>query len=215
MNKFICVGVNVNSYQGMELCDEYAIEGSPYMAIMWPDTEGNVQPISHKFADEININTLFEMCDTAYDLMSEAYNTQHGIPEFNVADSNLRLAETEEVLRQIETKYASRQTTGFVESRSRERQVDPNTGIPFGMSEKQYEDMLLKDKQKKELEEAMEADRIKLQAHKEREEEEKRKRLEEVKMKETKEQEIYLRDLKAKQMRENLPEEPSEDNPDA
>ena len=213
--KFIWYGVNVNHQQGSELVNNYGISGAPYMAILQVDWNGSMQIIGSLFAEEINVPQFFEMVQPGLETLKSHFGEDTEIPEFFPEDSQLQAAETEELKEQILGHFDGREATGFIEPRRREPQIDPNTGIPFGMTEKQYQDKLLKEEQKKELEAAMQADRIKLQAHKEEEEKKKRDKLEEVKRQEAKEQETKLKKFKAQQIKESLPDEPSEDNSNA
>lgn len=213
--KFICYAVNVNHQQGSDLVNNYGISGAPYMAIVQVDWNGSMQIIGSLFSEEINVPQFFEMVQPGIEALKGHFGEDIEIPEFFPEDSSLQAAESEELKEQIIGSMDGREATGFVEPRRREQQIDPNTGIPFGMTEKQYQDKLLKEEQKRELEAAMEADRIKLQAHREQEEKKKRDQLEEIKRQEAKEQEIKLKQFKAQKMKESLPDEPSEDNPDA
>ena len=211
LSKFICVGVNIHSNDGQELVAEHNIPGAPYMTILYFDESGTMQNIGSRYAEEINVNSIFEMCDTAYDMMAALFDPVQGIPEFNVADSRLDKVETESFISEMEDKLKNKETSGFVETRRREPQIDPNTGMPAGMTEKQYEDMLLKESQRKELEEAMKADREKLQKHREQQEEEKKRMKEELEFQERKQQQQEQREKRAERIKENLPDEPAED----
>lgn len=215
ISKFICVGVNIHSEQGQELVEEYNVPGAPYVAVMYFDENGVMQNIGSRQAEEINVNSVFEMCDTAYDMMSTLFDPKQGVTDFNVADSHLNIAETLTVKAEIEDQLKNKKATGFVETRRREPEIDPDTGMPAGMTEKQIQDKILKDTQKEELEAAMEADRIKLEKMKEKAEEVKQQQLEEVKKQEQQEQAAKYKKLKAEELKKKLPEEPSEDNPDA
>ena len=214
-SKFIWVGVNVNHQQGRDIVQNYGVSGAPYMAILQVDWNGSVQFIGSLFADEINLPQFFDMIQPGLEALKNQFGEDTEILEFFPEDSQLQVAETEELKQQILEGMEGREVTGFIEHRRREPQIDPNTGIPFGMTEKQYQDKLLKEEQKKELEAAMEADRVKLQKHKENEEKKKQEQLEEIKKQEAQEQDLKLKKFKAQQVKENLPEEPSEDNPNA
>lgn len=215
VNKFICVGMNVHSPEGKNLIETYNLPGAPYMAVMHFDEDHNMQNAGSRYGDEINVNALFEMCDTAYDMMAAMFDPMLGIPEFNVADSNLNIVETLDVKAEIEDSLKNQVNTGFVESRRREREIDPNTGFPVGMTEQQIQDKILKDQQREELEAAMAADKIKLQAAAQAEEERKQKNLEESKRVQAEQEKQRMKEFKASQVKSNLPDEPSEDNPDA
>jgi len=222
VSKFICVGVNVNSEQGKQLLEQYPqgsrqsinIPGAPFVGILYVNSSGCIDNIGSGFSDEINVTSIFEMTDTANSMMSNIFGVGNEVTPFNPADSNLSKVETEEVKAEIENQLQNQSTTGFVESRSRGPRIDPNTGMAFGMTEKQIEDKKIKDKQQEELNAAMEADRTMLEERKQQKEEEKEKYREEVKRSDAiirKQNEF--KEL-AKVIKENLSEEPSEDNPD-
>lgn len=194
--------------------EEMTIPGAPFMAILRVDNEGNIQNIGSRYADEININSIFEMCDTANSMLASLFGPDHDVENFNIGDSNLSKVETEEVKEEIEEKFKNKSTTGFVESRTRRREIDPETGMPLGMTEKQIEDKLIKDKQQQELNEAMEADRLLLKERRQKQEEEDRQRNEEVKKQvELNRKQIEFKES-AKVVKESLPEEPEENHPD-
>lgn len=215
LSKFICVGVNLHSEVGQDLLRDYNIPGAPYMAMMYFDDNDVLQNIGSRYSSEINVNSLFEMTDTAHDMMASLFSPDHGIENFNVADSNLGPLETPEIKAEIEENLQNIQATGFTESRRREPQIDPNTGLPFGLTEQQYEDRLLKEQQRTELQEAMEADRRKLEEHKEKQEEEKQKHKEEIERKAVQEKQQKDREAAAEQLRDALPDEPAENDPNA
>jgi hypothetical protein len=209
------VGVNIHSEQGKELVRDYNIPGAPYMAVMYFDEKGTMQNIGCRFAEEINVNSIFDLSDTAMSMMSALFDPVLGISEFNIADSNLERAETEEVKQEIMDRFKEKQTTGFVESRRREPEIDVNTGLPVGMTDKQVEDRLLKDKQNKEIEEAKEKDKLVMEQYREKQQEEKQRQKEDIehqaKIEQLKEEKKEI----AESVKQNLPEEPSEDNKDA
>lgn len=206
------MGVNIHSQQGQELIRDYNIPGAPYMAVMFFDENGIMQNIGSRFAEEINVNSIFEMSDTAISMMSTLFDPILGISEFNVVDSRLNLAETEEVKQEILNRHSNVQPTGFIESRRREPEIDSNTGMPVGMTEKQMEDRLLKDRQNKAIEEAIEKDRMLLEQYRERQEEEKQKQKEDIerqaKIEQLKEEKKEI----AESVKRNLPDEPAEDD---
>ena len=195
--------------------EELTIPGAPFMAILRVDNEGNIQNIGSRYAEEININSIFEMCDTANSMLSSLFGPGHDVEDFNIVDSNLNKVETEEVKEEIEEKMKNKSTTGFVESRTRQREIDPETGMPLGMTEKQIEDKLIKDKQQQELSEAMEADRVLLEERRRKQEEEDKQRNEEIKKQDELNRKQREFQETAKVVKESLPEEPKEDNPDA
>jgi hypothetical protein len=217
------VGVNIHSNEGQMLLQQYSqgsreefiIPGAPFIAILRVDNDGNIQNIGSRYADEINITSIFEMCDTANSMLVSVFGPGHDVEDFNIADSNLAKVETEETKNEIEEKLKNKNTTGFVESRTRQREIDQETGMPLGMTEKQIEDKLIKDKQQQELSEAMKADRVLLEERRQKQEEEAKQRNEEIK----KQDELNRKhqDFKetAKVVKESLPEEPDEEDPDA
>lgn len=209
------MGVNIHTEEGRELVQDFNIPGAPYISILFFDDNGILQNIGSRYAEEINVNSLFEMCDTAYDMMSSFFSPEEGISEFNVADSRLNIVETEEAKNEIADNLQNRNTTGFVETRRREPQIDPNTGIPVGMTEQQYADKLIRDQQMKELEEAKEADRRKLEEHRNKQQQDKLRQKQELEDKQKQEEQLKEREERAQQIRKNLPDEPAEDNPDA
>ena len=185
------------------------------MAVMYFDENGVMQNIGSRHAEEINVNSVFEMCDTAFDMMSALFSPTEGVTDFNVADSKLNVAETMYVKAEIEEQLKNKKPTGFIESRRREPEIDPNTGYPVGMTEQQIQDKELKDKQKEELEAAKEADRRKLQEMQEKKEKKKKKQREEIKKQEQEEEATKYRKMKAEELKKKLPEEPSEGDKDA
>jgi hypothetical protein len=148
-------------------------------------------------------------------MMSAVFDPIIGVPDFTVADSRLQMAETEEVKEAIEESIRNKAATGFVESRPRERPIDPNTGMPVGMTEKQIEDKLIKDKQKEELEAAMESDRLKIEMAKFQKEEAGRQRKEKEQKQKEEQEEEKKREVIVTKIKKNLPDEPEEDNKEA
>ena len=213
VNRFICVGVNVNSEEGRLLMDVQRMPGAPYMSLMYYDEDNEVQNIGSMYAEEINVNSLFEMCDSANQIMENMFYPVTDIPSFNVADSHLNVVETLDVQAELEDRLKNRATTGFVESRTRTQQIDPETGYPVGMTEQQIQDKKLKEEQKQELEAAMQADKEKLIAAAKAEEERKEKQLEQAKKKEAKEVLLKFKEQEIEETKANLPDEP-EDGPD-
>ena len=215
ISKFICVGVNVNSTEGENIREAYSLPGAPYMAIMHFDETGTMQNIGSRYSEEINVNALFEMADTAYDMMSAMFDPMMGVPEFNIADSNLNIVETLDVKAEIEDQIKNNAApTGFVEPRVRQQQIDPTTGYPVGLTEQQIKDKQIKEEQKKELEEAMAADRIKLESAAQAEKDRQQKNLEEAKKAQAEIEKQRMKEFKADQVKASLPAEPAE-GPDA
>ena len=210
VNRFICVGVNVNSEEGRLLMDVQRMPGAPYMSLMYYDEDNEVQNIGSMYAEEINVNSLFEMCDSANQIMENMFYPVTDIPSFNVADSHLNLVETLDVQAELEDRFKNRATTGFVESRTRTQQIDPETGYPVGMTEQQIQDKKLKEEQKQELEAAMQADKEKLIAAAKAEEERREKQLEQAKKKEAKEVLLKFKEQEIEETKANLPDEPED-----
>ena len=103
------------------------------------------------------------------------------LPDFEIGDSGLLPVETEEYNNIVKQKIESGVQIGVPEPRRNHRPLDPNTGFPVGMTEKQIEDKIIKDQQRKEFEEMHEHDRRKIEEMKQKEEqerEEKKKELE-------------------------------------
>lgn len=136
------------------------------------------------------------------------------IPDFNIADSSLNIVETLDFKAELEDRFKNKELTGFIETRRKEPQIDPDTGYPVGMTEQQIKDKILKDQQREELEAAKEVDRIKLEATAKAEEEKKQQTLEQVKKDEMKEEILKFRQMEVEELKANLPEEP-EDGPDS
>ena len=137
------------------------------------------------------------------------------LPDFEIGDSNLQPVETEEYNSIIKQKIESGEQIGVPEPRRNQRPIDPNTGFPVGMTEKQIEDKMIKDQQRKEFEEMHEHDRRKIEEMKQKEEQEREEKKKELEKKAQIERLEEQKKENAEVARQNLPPEPEAENESA
>lgn len=177
--------------------------------------DGSVQVHGNETGDNINSESIEYLSHNVEAMMAHIFDPSIGIPDFNVADSNLRPIETEEFVERTKQKLRTTGPAPFEDQpRVRQREIDPTTNMPRGMTDAEIERQYVinqRDEEYKEIEEKNKIKMAEMEMKRQKEREEAKERLE----KQAKIDQI-IEDKKeiAKAVKENLPEEPTEDHPE-
>mmetsp|Transcript_6947 Transcript_6947/g.6461 ORF Transcript_6947/g.6461 Transcript_6947/m.6461 type:complete len:333 (-) Transcript_6947:390-1388(-) len=168
LNKYICVGVNVNTEEGRKLLTALEIPKAPFIGITYIDENGTLQNIGSRSGDEINVMALSEMDEAASGVFNAIFDGDTTDLTFHIEDSNLQLLETEEFKAEISAQMGDRTFDGYNEEPPRRRgpEIDPTTGFPVGMTPQQIQDKILKDQQRQEYAEIDEKNKVLIEERK-------------------------------------------------